>query len=297
MTERSTAAPADLVISGTDRVPSATLRLQRFFRTPKGLLILVLLVLLIPAAFGTGVTLVAPGMLAACGIAMLVDAPILRVREKEWQFPSGALLTGMLVAMVLSPFQTWHIAAVAAAIAIVSKYIARTRSANVFNPAALALVITYYVFQGRTGQSWWGALSEMHPIALTALFATGLFITSRVNKLPAVLAFLGCYYLLFTIASFTGDPAHVAGIYRAPYLQMALFFAFFMVTDPPTSPPKQRDQIVFGVIVAVSSFAIFEIYHWVFFMLAGLLVGNVWEAARRWYSRMHRSKRDTVVAG
>ena len=277
--------------------PSIGARVQRFFRTPKGLLILVLLVLLIPASLGTGVALVAPGMFAACAIAILLDAPILRLREKEWQFPSGALLTGMLVAMVLSPFQTWHIPAVAAAIAIVSKYVVRTRSANVFNPAALALVITYYAFQGRTGQSWWGALSEMHPIALTALLSTGLFITNRVNKLPAVLAFLGCYYLLFTIASFTGDPGHVAGIYRAPYLQMALFFAFFMVTDPPTSPPKQRDQIVFGVIVAIASFAMFEIYHWVFFMLAGLLVGNAWEASRRWYSKTSRSRRNPLAVG
>lgn len=275
---------------------SATARVQRFFRTPKGLLIIVLALLLVVAALGTGVARIAPGLLAACAIAMLIDAPILRMREGEWQFPSGALLTGMLVAMVLSPFQTWHIAAVASAIAIVSKYIARTRSANVFNPAAVALVITYYVFNGRTGQSWWGALSEMHPVAMIALFATGLFITSRVNKIPAVLSFLGCYYLLFTIASFVGDPGHVAGMYRAPYLQMALFFAFFMVTDPPTSPPKQRDQIVFGVIVAVASFAIFEKYHWIFFMLAGLLVGNVWEAGRRYYHRWSRTRKGSLSA-
>ncbi|MEO7996025.1 MAG: RnfABCDGE type electron transport complex subunit D [Gemmatimonadaceae bacterium] len=275
---------------------SATARVQRFFRTPKGLLIIVLMLLLVIAAFGTGLKLIAPGLVAACAAAMLIDAPILRVREGEWQFPSGALLTGMLVAMVLSPFQSWHIAAVASAIAIASKYIARTRSANVFNPAAVALVITYYVFNGRTGQSWWGALSEMHPLAMIALFATGLFITSRVNKIPAVLSFLGCYYLLFTIASFIGDPGHVAGMYRAPYLQMALFFAFFMVTDPPTSPPKQRDQIVFGVIVAVASFAIFEKYHWIFFMLAGLLIGNVWEAGRRFYHRYSRQKKGSLAA-
>ena len=275
---------------------SAMSRLQRFFRTPKGLLIVVLTALLLTAAFGTGFAIVAPGLLAGCAVAMVIDAPVLRVREGEWQFPSGALLTGMLVAMVLSPFQTWHIPAVASAVAIASKYIARTRSANVFNPAAVALVITYYVFNGRTGQSWWGALSEMQPLAMIALFATGLFITSRVNKIPAVLAFLGVYFLLFTIASFVGDPGHVAGMYRAPYLQMALFFAFFMVTDPPTSPPKQRDQIVFGVIVAVASFAIFELYHWIFFMLAGLLVGNVWEALRRHLQRASRQKKGSVAA-
>lgn len=272
-------------------------RLIKFFRTPKGLLIVVLVLLLILAASKSGAVLVAPGVVAACVVAMIIDAPILRVREGEWQFPSGALLTGLIVAMILSPHQHWSIAAVAAAIAVVSKYVARTRSANVFNPAALALVAAYYVFGGRTGQSWWGALPELPPIALVALFAAGIFITDRVNKLPAVLSFLGCYYLLFTIASFVGDPGHVAGIYRAPDLHMALFFAFFMVTDPPTSPPKQSDQVVFGAIVATASFAIFETIHLVFFMLAGLLVGNAWEAWRRWHQRSVRTRGKGVATG
>ena len=36
-------------------------------------------------------------------------------------------------------------------------------------------------------------------------------------------------------AAFAGDPAHVEELYRAPDLHAALYFAFFMVTDPPTS--------------------------------------------------------------
>jgi hypothetical protein len=151
-------------------------------------------------------------------------------------FPDGAMLTGWIVALILSPHQPWYVAAVTAVVGVASKYAARVGNANVFNPAALALVATFYVFG--TGQSWWGALPEITPLALTALFATGVFITRRVNKLPAVLAFLGCYYLLFTLTAFIGDPRRVAAIYRAPDLHAALFFAFFMVTDPPTSPPK-----------------------------------------------------------
>ena len=58
-----------------------------------------------------------------------------------------------------------------------------------------------------------------------------MFVTHRVNKLPIVLAFLGAYYLLFTVAAFAGDPRRVAEIFRPPDLHMALFFAFFMLTD------------------------------------------------------------------
>ena len=263
--------------------------LSRFFRTPKGQLIVVLAILTVIASLGQGIARVAPGLIAATVASAIVDAPILRLREKEWVFPDGAMLTGWIVALILSPHQPWYVAAVTAVIGVVSKYVARAGNANVFNPAALGLVATFYVFD--TGQSWWGALPEIAPLALAVLFAAGLYITQRVNKLPAMLAFLGSYYLLFTLTAFIGDPRRVAQLYRAPDLHAALFFAFFMVTDPPTSPPKQRDQLVFGAIVGAASYAFFETIGAAYFLLAGLLVGNAWEAGRRWRARRTRGGR------
>src|SRR5262249_10082702 len=180
---------------------------------------------------------------------------------------------------VVGASERGRVAAVTAAMAIVSKYIFRVRNANVFNPAALALVVTFYIYH--TGQSWWGALPDLSSSWLLLLFAVGIFITDRVNKMPAVLAFLGVYFLLFTGAAYVGDPGHVAALYRPPDLHAALFFAFFMVTDPPTSPPKQRQQLVFGALTAIVAFAVFQLLGWVYFLLAGLLVANAWEAARR----------------
>jgi Na+-translocating ferredoxin:NAD+ oxidoreductase RnfD subunit len=259
------------------RPPSVALK--RFFRTPKGLLIVLLAIVAVVAAAGTGFVLVAPVVLGGVLGAMIVDAPILRYREGEWVFPDGALLTGLIVAMVLSPMEPWYVAAITSAIGVLSKYAIRAGKANVFNPAALALVATFYWFN--TGQSWWGALPELTPFALVLLFATGVYITDRVNKIPLVLWFLGAYYLLVTITAFAGDPARVAALYRAPDLHAALFFSFFMLTDPPTSPPKQRDQLVYGVIAAVASYAVFELIGAAYFLLAGLLVANAWEALRR----------------
>lgn len=260
--------------------------LDRFFRTPKGLLIVILAILTVIASAGQGFTRVAPGLAGAMIAAAIVDAPILRFREREWVFPDGALLTGWIVALILSPHEAWYVAAVTAIVGVASKYGARVGNANVFNPAAVALVATFYVFD--TGQSWWGALPEVAPLALAVLLATGVFITRRVNKLPAVLAFLGSYYVLFTLTAFVGDPRRVAALYRAPDLHAALFFSFFMVTDPPTSPPKPRDQLAFGVIVGVASYLFFELIGAAYFLLAGLLVGNAWEAARRWRARAKR---------
>jgi Na+-translocating ferredoxin:NAD+ oxidoreductase RnfD subunit len=149
----------------------------------------------------------------------------------------------------------------------------------VFNPAALAMVASYYIFHA--GQSWWGALVDVFPPAKLLLIAGGIYIAGRVNKIPLVLAFLGCYFALFTITAFARDPLSVAEIFRTPDFEAALYFAFIILTDPPTSPPKYRDQCIFAGIVAVVSFALFEVLGTVYFLLGGVLAGNIWEAWRR----------------
>ena len=70
-----------------------------------------------------------------------------------------------------------------------------------------------------------------------------------------------------------------------------MFFAFFILTDPPTSPARYRDQIVCGALVAFVSYAVFELMGVVYYLLAGVLVGNVWEAWRRWRSRRRHVSR------
>jgi Na+-translocating ferredoxin:NAD+ oxidoreductase RnfD subunit len=238
-----------------------------------------------------GVRSTLPGLASAVVIAGLVDMLILRYRKGVWEFPSGAVLTALIVGMVLRSQEPWHVVTITSVLAVVSKYILRSRAANVFNPAALAIVITFYVFH--TGQSWWGALPEVSPWALLLLLAGGIFITDRVNKMPLVLVFLGTYFVLFTLTSFIKDPQWVAEIYRAPDLQAVLFFAFIILTDPPTSPAKYPDQIICGLIVAVVAFTVFEWLGVVYFLLAGVLVGNVWESWRR----VHRRSKGSFPKG
>ena len=258
--------------------------LKKFFKTPKGMLTIILAILFALAAPGEGILKVLPGFLCAAVGAGLVDLLMLRARKKIWEFPSGAVLTAMIVAMVLRSQEPWYVTTITSIAAVLSKYLLRSRTANVFNPAALAIVASFYAFH--TGQSWWGALTEAHPAVQLVLVAAGLFITDRVNKMPLVLTFLGTYFLLFTATAFLRDPAWVAEIYRSPDLEAALFFAFIILTDPPTSPAKYPDQLICGVIVAAVSFALFEWAGVVYYLLAGALVGNVWEAWRRVSRRM-----------
>jgi Na+-translocating ferredoxin:NAD+ oxidoreductase RnfD subunit len=121
------------------------------------------------------------------------------------------------------------------------------------------------------------------------VIGSGVFIANHINKLPLILTFIASYLILFTASTFVFDASQIAEIFRSPDINMTLFFAFFMLDDPPTSPVKYPDQIRFGLIVAVVSFVIFVAVGAVWFLLGGLLVGNAWEAWRRVAARAART--------
>jgi Na+-translocating ferredoxin:NAD+ oxidoreductase RnfD subunit len=261
---------------------------RAFLRTPKGQLLLVFAPLIVVAVWQAGVASFGELLLAA-GVAAAIDLPILRTRENEWVFPSGAILTGLIVGMVLSPHEPWHVVAVAAAVAILSKYVARTSSANVFNPAALALLVVFLAFGAE--ESWWGALPDLPLIALALVAAGGIYLAVHLNKLPSVISFLLVYFAGFTLVSFAGDPGTVWEVFRTPDLHAVVFLALFMVTDPPTSPPKPREQVLYGAVCAVVTVATYLWGGGAYFLLTGVLAGNVLEAARRVRQRALRDAR------
>jgi Na+-translocating ferredoxin:NAD+ oxidoreductase RnfD subunit len=270
---------------------SARRSLRRFVKTPKGYLLLLFAGLLAIActspAHGGWLNLEAAAVGAAS--AAVVDVVLVMVRRDEWIFPSGALLSGLIVAMVLSAYEPLTVIAATAAIASASKHIFRIRAWNVFNPAALAIVVSSLAFH--TGQSWWGSLPQLGPggvggVAVVAV--AGLLIANHINKLPLVLTFLASYFLLFTIASYSVGATNVAEIFRSPDTNAVLFFAVFMLDDPPTCPTRYIDQVVYGVVVAASSYAFFMQLGVVYYLLAGVLIGNGWESFRRGLALMTR---------
>ena len=254
--------------------------LRRYVRTPKGLLVAVLAMLTIIAARVEGFAFVAPGVLAATACAVLLDLAIVRWRRGRWRVPDGALLTGLLIGAVLSSFEPWYVAAAAATIGIATKHAIRVGKANVFNPAALGLVAVFHLFD--TAQNWWGAMPAIVPSAAwPLLLGTGALVAHRVNKLPLVLAFTATFFSLCTVGTFVVDPADLAQLFVAPDLLAIVYFACFMLTDPPTSATRAPAQVFGGVLVGVASTAVCVFAGSADYLLVGLLAGNIVEATRR----------------
>jgi Na+-translocating ferredoxin:NAD+ oxidoreductase RnfD subunit len=273
---------ADSAPLGAARSRSAQQRLTRFLRSPKGTLTLVFLPLLYVAGASVGWPLVIPHLLAALAGACLLDVLINLIARRGLIWPSSALISGLIVAFVLGPIEPHAITFAVAALATLSKHLLKTRQSHVFNPAALALVLSVPLFG--TGQSWWGALANAPAFWLILLLAGGAFILERLNKFPLALSFLGVYFGLFAFAGLVG-PARVAEMFRMPFVNAALFLACFMLTDPPTSPGKLNDQIWFGGLVAIVAAVAQVVGIGQTYLLVGLLAGNLALAVRRGVGR------------
>lgn len=139
-------------------------------------------------------------------------------------------------------------AALASFIAIGSKFAVRWRDKHVFNPTNLALVIMMaadlgWISPGQWGQvAWFGFL----------IACLGSLVVTRAARVDVTLAFLGFYVgLLFVRAIRLGDPLTI------PLHQIEsgalLIFAFFMISDPKTTPDSRSGRILFALLVALAA--------------------------------------------
>ncbi|MDE3074023.1 MAG: RnfABCDGE type electron transport complex subunit D [Chloroflexota bacterium] len=253
--------------------------MRGFVRTPKGLLLIVLLALTAIAAPVEGSAALGR-VLSSVLAAAAIDSLLFAWRGRRLQFPVSAILTGLISGMVLSSGAPIYVPVTAAAAAVLSKHVIRTSRGHLFNPAAAGLVVTSLLFA--SPQSWWGSLSNLPAIFALLTLLLGMLVAGKVNKLPSIFAFAGLYFALFSAVALMGKAAAVSDVFRQPFTGAAFFFASFMLTDPPTSPARPSDQVLFGGAVALASFLVYSLTSGaVYYLPLALLAGNALEAIRR----------------
>jgi Na+-translocating ferredoxin:NAD+ oxidoreductase RnfD subunit len=254
---------------------------RRWLRSPKGNLILLLLLVLSVAIPVEGIGRTAGQLVVATGLSVSIDVLVARVKRGAISFPDGGLITGLMIGLILVPGAPMAAVLTATALASVSKHALRTTNANLFNPAAFGLLASLLLVPA--GPSWWGALVDLPAPLVAVLLVGGSVIAWRITKLPMVLAFFAAYFAAFTLAAIlVNEPsASLAAAFRPPFLNAALFFGFLMLTDPATSPSRVEDQLLFGAGTAAMSAAAFVATHGLHYLFIGLLIANVWWAWRR----------------
>lgn len=175
-----------------------------------------------------------------------------------------ALITATLLAFLLPPEAPVHVTVMAAALAILSKHFLKLpgQSKHVFNPAALGAMVTGLVFS--FPMIWWGAHE-------TLTWILGIVLIYRFKRLELPATIIASYALLsMALNGFTLDSLQQSVLQNTPLV----FMAFFMATEPMTSPNTFKGRMLFGAGIALAVFSLSFVGGFDA-LTAGLLAGNL----------------------
>jgi len=168
--------------------------------------------------------------------------------------PLSATITALSLGLLLRTYD-WLPFAVAGCAGIASKHLLRIEGRHVFNPSNFGLVLALALFPdtAHVMVAEWGSSWGMVFVLLNCAF----FIGFRVRRFHLAAAFLGSY-AVFAAATALGQGAAPAALplYLANELTSGavLVFAFFMMTDPKTSPRTVMTRVIYGALTAALAF-------------------------------------------
>ncbi len=241
-------------------------------KTPKGYVTIAMIAFLIIASIGSKNIMGIINSIIAVGVSLTVNYFYCTITNKKGS-RDGTIITGLIISLILSFTTSWLVVAGTAVIAILFKHLLVYKKKPIFNPAAFGLLLSIFIFQ--TGQSWWGAFGDLPAWTIIFLLIGGYIVTDRVNKFPQVFSFLGTFFILLFLMGYF-NVGNAADALRPPFINAALFFGFFMLTDPPTSPAKVKNQVIFGILSAVSGIIVYGIFGGLTYLYIGLCIGNLY---------------------
>ncbi len=157
-------------------------------------------------------------------------------------------ITVFILALIISPAKPlshFLFLAVASVGAMASKYLLAIRKKHIFNPAAFGVVAAAMV----TGQyaSWWIGNVWMAPLVAVV----GFLIARKLQRWDLVLSFFAVSLALILGYSIWHGQQMAIIVKELVFDSPWMFFAFVMLTEPATTPPKKNLRIVYGALAGV----------------------------------------------
>ncbi len=128
-------------------------------------------------------------------------------------------------------------------IAMASKYILAINGKHIFNPAAFAVFAI--ALTGLTGASWWVAL----PAFTIPTLIMGLLVVRKLRRFSMFFAFFITALLQMLIYGHLSNTPVFQTLNLALTAYPLLFLGTIVLTEPLTTPPKRKLQIIYGIIV------------------------------------------------
>lgn len=191
--------------------------------------------------------------------------------RRSWGAYLSAVVSSFGICILVRAENAWAHPLLAAT-AMSSKYLLRCGPAacksHVLNPANLAAFAAWAWVPGAwLSPGQWGSES----LAALWFVALGGLVTQRISRWDVSLVFLGCWTGLLAARLWVLDYAWNPG--AAMWLQQVsngavLLFAFFMISDPMTTPQHRGARMAYAVLVALGAFG----WQYLLFKPHGLIV-------------------------
>ncbi len=206
--------------------------------------------------------------------AAKISNPILGKLFKVKPNSESSAITGLILALIVGPDIAWSTLpwlVLISVIAMASKYIIVFQRRHIFNPAALAVLISYFAFG--IGASWWiGTL----PMVIFVILG-GLVFIRKVKWFHLVFSFLITYLVAQSIVLRLLSPdADIIGLVKNLLLYSPiLFFSFVMLTEPLTAPSGKNARIGYGIFVALVAVLVPHFFSISYGLEGALLIANL----------------------
>ena len=187
----------------------------------------------------------APQVAVSLGAVLLTQFACTKLARLKAFDPKSALISGLSLCLLL---RTDHLvfAGLAGFVAIASKFVLKVQGKHVFNPTNLGITLLMAL-----GAPVWVSPGQWGNVAFFAfqMACLGGLVVNRAARGDVTLAFLAAWAtILFGRALWLGQRMSV------PLHQLEngalLLFAFFMISDPRTTPRARAGRILFAALVA-----------------------------------------------
>lgn len=196
----------------------------------------------------------------------------LRIKGKDLSGLKSSLITSMSLCLM---FKTGHpaVAVLAAIFSISSKYIFNYKGKHFFNPANFGIIVSILL----TGKGWispgqWGS----DAVIIYLVGAAGLMILLKVKRLETSVAFL----FTFLLAEYIRTTIYIGWepeVFLHKITNGSLWlFAFFMITDPVSTPDHPKARIIWAAATGLLAFVLGNFYFvyaspvWALFIMSPL---------------------------
>ncbi|MGI8420533.1 MAG: FAD-binding oxidoreductase [Candidatus Levyibacteriota bacterium] len=181
-------------------------------------------------------------------------------------------ITTLILALIISPVQsfselpflTW-----AAILAILSKFVLAINKKHIFNPAAIAMVITSFALGDSA--SWWIGTTWMAPFVAIA----GFLIIRKLRFTDLAWSFFTTAVAVSMLLSLLKGNNPLTTLQQVVLHSSMLFMGSIMLTEPMTMPPTKKLQMIFGGLVGLLAVPQFNIFGFFFTPEIALCAGNI----------------------